>query len=224
MKRKSSPEIIELSDDESTSSPRSSRHKRDSEELTSFSYGFCLTGIPGIVDEHSTLLIEDIFSEDPRFPLLQCVIFTYTLDLEFIFSAAPILQRTAITIIHGESPQKTDMMEVQRLKFPNLTLLRANLPIPYGTHHSKMIILRYTNGIRIGIGTSNFEPRDWLLKTQAWWIRDFPLKKSKNGQASEFEEGLSEYLAHYRFKNINLVNLIRPFDFSSAHVLLNFIF
>lgn len=36
----------------------------------------------------------------------------------------------------------------------------------YGTHHTKMMILHYENGLRVIIHTSNLVEKDWSQKTQ----------------------------------------------------------
>lgn len=43
----------------------------------------------------------------------------------------------------------------------------APLPtIPFGTHHTKMTLLHYEDGLRVVISTANMTERDWTLKTQ----------------------------------------------------------
>ena len=40
-----------------------------------------------------------------------------------------------------------------------------NIP-EYGTHHTKMMLLFYTTGMRVVVSTANLVPGDWELKTQ----------------------------------------------------------
>lgn len=47
-----------------------------------------------------------------------------------------------------------------------LQVTGARLPLPYGTHHTKMTVLHYTDGIRVVIYTANLIERDWTYKTQ----------------------------------------------------------
>ena len=47
-----------------------------------------------------------------------------------------------------------------------LQITAAQLPLPYGTHHTKMTIVHYTDGIRVVIHTANLIPVDWTYKTQ----------------------------------------------------------
>ena len=54
---------------------------------------------------------------------------------------------------------------------PDLIVLsQVNLPFQYGTHHTKMMLLQYTNGLRIVIHTANLVPDDWEEKTQGYWV------------------------------------------------------
>lgn len=49
-----------------------------------------------------------------------------------------------------------------------LFLPQAPLPIAYGTHHTKMMLLSYDTGMRVVIHTSNLIPGDWHMKTQGY--------------------------------------------------------
>lgn len=46
---------------------------------------------------------------------------------------------------------------------------QAKLDIPYGTHHTKMVLLQYKEGIRLMITTANLIPTDWFQKSQSLW-------------------------------------------------------
>lgn len=49
----------------------------------------------------------------------------------------------------------------------------------YGTHHTKMIILKFPTGVRIVVLTANFLVVDVTDKSQAVWYQDFRLQKSE---------------------------------------------
>jgi hypothetical protein len=53
----------------------------------------------------------------------------------------------------------------------------APLPIPFGTHHTKMTVLHYEDGLRIVISTANMIERDWTYKTQGVSMSPVPLCK-----------------------------------------------
>ena len=44
-------------------------------------------------------------------------------------------------------------------------------PYPYGTHHTKLMILVYKdNSVRIVVSTANLVPSDWQNRTQGLWV------------------------------------------------------
>ena len=43
------------------------------------------------------------------------------------------------------------------------------LPMAYGTHHTKMMLLESEVGIRIVIHTANLVQTDWHTNTQVWF-------------------------------------------------------
>ena len=44
-------------------------------------------------------------------------------------------------------------------------------PYPYGTHHTKLMILVYSdNSVRIVVSTANLVPSDWQNRTQGLWV------------------------------------------------------
>ena len=44
------------------------------------------------------------------------------------------------------------------------------MPFLYGTHHTKMMLLLYEDGMRVVVHTANMRPDDWFEKTQAVWV------------------------------------------------------
>jgi hypothetical protein len=46
--------------------------------------------------------------------------------------------------------------------------LKAKLESAYGTHHTKMMLLLYTTGMRIVVHTANLIEKDWHQKTQGY--------------------------------------------------------
>ena len=43
---------------------------------------------------------------------------------------------------------------------------KVNMPILYGTHHTKMMFFEYTEGMRVVIHTANLVDSDWEDRTQ----------------------------------------------------------
>uniref|UniRef100_H2Y640 Tyrosyl-DNA phosphodiesterase 1 n=1 Tax=Ciona savignyi TaxID=51511 RepID=H2Y640_CIOSA len=104
-------------------------------------------------------------------------------------------------------------------KHKNVNLVKVDLP-PYGTHHTKMMLLLYKAGLRVVILTANLLAQDWGQKTQGFWMSPiFP--KSNETDSSEFNRDLVQYLSAYKRKALNQwVEVIKSHDMSSANVVL----
>lgn len=69
------------------------------------------------------------------------------------------------------------------------------LPISYGTHHSKAMLLVYPQGVRIIVHTANLIYVDWNNKSQGLWMQDFPWKDpNTSSKGCGFESDLIDYL------------------------------
>lgn len=105
---------------------------------------------------------------------------------------------------------------VQRKKPPNWILHKPLLPIAYGTHHSKAMLLVYPKGVRIIVHTANLIFVDWNNKSQGLWMQDFPWKdQSSPSKGSEFEADLVDYLSALKVycssrMNTNSFRIILP--------------
>ncbi|CAM9540942.1 unnamed protein product, partial [Heterosigma akashiwo] len=103
----------------------------------------------------------------------------------------------------------------------NISLYRPNLPISYGTHHTKMAVLFYDTGVRVAIMTNNFIEQDWQGKSQGIWVQDFPLKADGLKEApSDFESDLVNYIHHLGGPTKTAADEIRNFSFQSANTIL----
>ena len=119
-------------------------------------------------------------------------------------------------------------------EYTNVTPVAPPLPIPYGTHHTKMIVSLYAEKVRVAIFTANFLPNDWHSKTQGVWYQDFGLKVLgdcndeeeeervgvKNAGGADFEDDLVHYLSSLGGHVRLFCNELRRFDFSTATVAL----
>ncbi|CAL8097441.1 unnamed protein product [Calicophoron daubneyi] len=80
------------------------------------------------------------------------------------------------------------------------TILRAHIRYPFGSHHTKMMFLKYRDGLKIVIHTANMIPDDWNLRTQGIWISPkLPLATdaSNTDSATKFRSDLITYLEGY---------------------------
>ncbi len=120
-------------------------------------------------------------------------------------------------------------------RYPGINLYSAYLPDPFGTHHSKMLILfRHDDCAQIVIHTANMIPRDWGNMTQAMWRSDLlPLSPTTSSPASpddspvptsyaigtgeRFKADLIQYVNAYERRLGSLSAEIAKYDFSSIH-------
>ncbi|CAI8048387.1 Tyrosyl-DNA phosphodiesterase 1 [Geodia barretti] len=100
----------------------------------------------------------------------------------------------------------------------------------FGTHHSKMMLLAYREGLRVVIHTANLIPKDWDQKTQGVWVSPlFPAKSSvtpsksetvvNGGKETGFKQDLLEYLKAYGGRGLEeWKQRISDHDLSAARV------
>lgn len=134
--------------------------------------------------------------------------------------ACPSLRRVPhVLVIHGEDGASLELLKVtkslkpfiilfvsfshftfmlgwQKLKPANWILHKPPLPISFGTHHSKAMLLVYPQGIRVVVHTANMIYVDWNNKSQGLWMQDFPWKDAKDiNKKIPFENDLVDYLS-----------------------------
>ena len=79
----------------------------------------------------------------------------------------PRFRRLPVLVVHGLSRDaKADLVVQAARHSPHVRLAQAKLPDPFGTHHTKMMILKYAEGLRVAITTANLIAHDWHQKTQ----------------------------------------------------------
>ncbi|XP_031500494.1 tyrosyl-DNA phosphodiesterase 1 [Nymphaea colorata] len=173
----------------------------------------------------STVALDDIIKGE----VLVAILSNYMVDIDWLFSACPLLRKIPhVLLIHGENDGILDHMKKNKLI--NWTLHKPLLPIAYGTHHSKAMLLVYPQGVRVVIHTANLIYVDWNNKTQGLWMQDFPWKQRQDhSKTSPFEEDLVDYLEKLKWPGLNVSipvagsatinsSFFRKFDFSSASV------
>lgn len=202
---------------------------------------FLLTTVKGIPakdnhiarqDKHkliapNSLGIKDLLS--PSFgELVESAQFNYCIDIEWMMKQYPQSSKhQPLLLVHGEQ-RNSNLKLIEDIKpYPNISLCRADLP-PFGTHHTKMMFLLYTTGLRVVILTANLVAQDWAQKTQGMWvspifpeldINDCSSKGSSN--PTHFKEDLIQYLEAYKRKQLNnWITIIKKHDMSTANVIL----
>ncbi|KAL5463369.1 hypothetical protein EMCRGX_G032262 [Ephydatia muelleri] len=102
---------------------------------------------------------------------------------------------TPLLLVHGEHADGLTRLKMACKPFPNISLFQAPLKIPYGTHHSKMMLLLLDCGMRVVIHTANLIEKDWDQKTQGAWVS--PLFPKEPSGPSTFQKDLLDYLTAY---------------------------
>ncbi|CAM0146194.1 unnamed protein product [Urochloa decumbens] len=173
----------------------------------------------------SSVTIQDVIQGE----VLLAVLSNYMVDMDWLLSACPSLRKVPhVLVLHGQDGASVELMK--KLKPANWILHKPPLPISFGTHHSKAMLLVYPRGIRIVVHTANLIHVDWSYKSQGLWMQDFPWKDTKDlNRKTPFENDLVDYLSALKWPEfrVNLpevgdVNInaafFRKFDYSNAMV------
>ncbi|XP_020096717.1 tyrosyl-DNA phosphodiesterase 1 isoform X2 [Ananas comosus] len=181
-------------------------------------------GLPAWANS-SSVTIQDVIQGN----VLVAVLSNYMVDIDWLLSACPDLKKIPhVLVVHGEGGASLERL--QKTKPPNWILHKPPLPISYGTHHSKAMLLVYPQGIRVVVHTANLIYVDWNNKTQGLWMQDFPWKDVKvNNRECSFENDLVDYLRTLKWPEFSVklpavgnvaINaaFFKKFDYSSATV------
>ncbi|KZF25388.1 tyrosyl-DNA phosphodiesterase 1 [Xylona heveae TC161] len=180
-----------------------------------------------------TVQLKDILGD----PLIkECWQFNYLFDLDFLMGSfdEDIGHLVQVRVMHG-SWKKEDhhrvMLEESAKQYKNLRLITAYMPEPFGTHHSKMmILLRHDDCAQVVIHTANMIPQDWTNMCQAVWrsplLPLFPGHAAKENSTSSsgqigsgvrFKNDLLAYLRAYgKAKTGSLTAQLGKYDFSGV--------
>ncbi|XP_072032076.1 tyrosyl-DNA phosphodiesterase 1-like [Amphiura filiformis] len=191
---------------------------------------FLMTKVSGISSQYNStkaVHISDILSECMG-ELVESVQFNYMHDISWLVQQYPKKFRSKpLLLVHGEQREGKMRLHEEASAYSHIKLCQAKLEMMWGTHHSKMMLLLYTNGMRVVIHTANLIHQDWHQKSQGVWISPlFPkLSGSTEGSSiagdspSHFKSDLMEYLAAYKSKSLlDWIAHIKRHDMSNAKV------
>uniref|UniRef100_A0A914XB49 Aprataxin and PNK-like factor PBZ domain-containing protein n=1 Tax=Plectus sambesii TaxID=2011161 RepID=A0A914XB49_9BILA len=188
--------------------------------------GFHLTKVLGLPAEHNSnaLSLSDILREIRP---TSSIHFNFMIDLEWLLRQYPSSSSPhEMTLVVGES-SGTDYAHVNRdaqalpssSKF-SVKVARARLFLQYGSHHTKMSLLKSTDGLHVLISTANLIERDWGEKTQGVFICSARPNDSTNGAAKKSVDNFGDDLVQYlnAYSNSKEWTLIKEWcDAVSAH-------
>uniref|UniRef100_A0A8D0H9C1 Tyrosyl-DNA phosphodiesterase 1 n=1 Tax=Sphenodon punctatus TaxID=8508 RepID=A0A8D0H9C1_SPHPU len=154
--------------------------------------------------------------------------FNYCIDVEWLIRQYPQeFRNKPLLIVHGEKRESKAGLHEQAQPYKNICLCQAKLDIAFGTHHTKMMLLLYEEGLRVVIHTANLIDADWYQKTQGIWLSPlYPrLTSGSAGCAGEsltnFKSDLINYLTSYNSPTLNeWTDIIKEHDLSETRVYL----
>ncbi|KGO41506.1 Tyrosyl-DNA phosphodiesterase [Penicillium expansum] len=167
----------------------------------------------------------------------ECWQFNYLFDVDFLMSQfdEDVRDLVQVKVVHGSwRSEDSNRIRVEETcaRYPNVEPIVAYMPEPFGTHHSKMmILLRHDDLAQIIIHTANMIYMDWTNMTQAAWLSPLlPLQKespagsqtdAKVGSGARFKRDLLAYLKAYGPKKTGpLVQQLDSYDFNSIRAAL----
>ncbi|KAL2872355.1 tyrosyl-DNA phosphodiesterase-domain-containing protein [Aspergillus lucknowensis] len=176
-----------------------------------------------------TVQLSDILG-DPM--IRECWQFNYLFDVDFLMRQfdEDVRSLVRVKVVHGSWKRESDnrvRIDEACSRYPNVEPIVAYMPEPFGTHHSKMmVLLRHDDFAQVIIHTANMIAGDWANMCQAVWRSPLiPLctdgrEESKStawGSGSRFKRDMLAYLKEYGVKKTGpLVEQLAKYDFSAV--------
>ncbi|XP_022432009.1 tyrosyl-DNA phosphodiesterase 1 isoform X3 [Delphinapterus leucas] len=191
-------------------------------------FQFYLARVSGIKPKYNSgaLHIRDILS--PLFgTLVSSAQFNYCFDVDWLVKQyPPEFRKKPILLVHGDKREAKAHLHAQAKPYENIALCQAKLDIAFGTHHTKMMLLLYEEGLRVVIHTSNLIHADWHQKTQGMWLSPLYPRivhgTHRSGESTtHFKADLISYLMAYNTSPLKeWIDTIQEHDLSETNVYL----
>ena len=146
----------------------------------------------------------------------------FMVELDFLTMCYEVhnVQDLPLVILYGgENPDLTSA------KLPsNIRAVRVKPKYPFGTHHTKMMVMSYKcGGVRVVVHTANLVGSDWQNRTQGLWVSPLCPRLKTGGQEGEsstgFKSSLLRYLKFYEVTAVHqFVSAIESADMSAINV------
>lgn len=120
-----------------------------------------------------------------------------------------------LLILYGEENQ--DLLGKNHGR-GNVTSVRIRSPYPFGTHHTKLMILVYQDeSVRVVVSTANLISSDWQNRTQGLWLGPKCPKGQGDGE-TRFKASLLKYLEFYGVSQLKpYIEHVAQCDFSQVN-------
>eukprot|EP00752_Nemacystus_decipiens_P007419 g6633.t1 len=173
-----------------------------------------LSTSPGDRASNGSVGLADLLSGDFESALIS----NYLVDMGLLFQTQRRLGSVPVVVVHGDKGESELHLRSQcdAIGNPALRLHKPEVP-SYGTHHTKMIILKFPTGVRVIVLTANFLAVDVTDKSQAVWYQDFRRRESAT---CDFEDCLVDYLEKVGGPAAEFGRTLRHYDFRPARVAL----
>ncbi|KAG8126409.1 hypothetical protein E2320_021549 [Naja naja] len=187
--------------------------------------------------ERTTHILSPLFGT-----LVSSAQFNYCIDVEWLVQQYPkefrkmmlLNYEEGLVVIHTSNLIDDDWYQKTQGDKPLLIVhgekresKAAKLDIAFGTHHTKMMLLNYEEGLRVVIHTSNLIDDDWYQKTQGIWLSPLyprlpPGSAESDGEShTNFKSDLISYLISYKSPSLmEWVEIIKQHDLSETRVYL----
>lgn len=178
-----------------------------------------ITDLPP-ADNLDTVSISDILGVADIKQMFQ---FNFRISISYVMDHLPLSKQRTIDalFIHGGSrndPEHEHLTQEAKLYGPRVKIDNVYLQSPFGTHHSKIMVLFYGDNAdhcEIIIHTANLIAHDWENTTQGVWRSGRLARTSGDYKKSQFQTDFIEYLQSYKLSSLKpLIKQIANYDFS----------
>ncbi|KAG5312932.1 TYDP1 phosphodiesterase, partial [Acromyrmex insinuator] len=148
---------------------------------------------------------------------------TFTVDVGWLYLQYLLAgQRTDMTILY-----KYRICPCHEELSKNITIIQVNGQHEFSSHHANIMILQYSNGIRVVVSTAALYSDDWKNRTQGLWISPHlpylpeSAKPSDGESPTGFKKDLERYLSKYEQPALTQwIRAVQMADFSDVNVFL----
>lgn len=177
-----------------------------------------LLNCPSVDANDDTTKVSLILGDEGLRELFQ---FNFNIDVEFaltLFHDNVLVNQVPITFISG-TPGLLMLLLPAARQF-KLAEVVADIPSRFGTHHTKMMVNFFDDGVEVVIMTANLTKLDLGGLTQMLWRSGvLPKGRTSNLQGKRFQKDLINYLRRYKKDPLTeLAGRLGKYDFLSVTV------